>query len=154
MFPFSSLLAGRSQLLYLPFISMTVNGGWTAAAYAGFRMDTDNTLYSRRKQVYTPITNSWIHEDSKGLTDASEFEVRLFNIDQSAIGQGTFNGREDELWYAITSDQHTWLFIFGTEFGPFMSSTVTGEFSIREIADPANIAHGSFSFTVTYEGMS
>lgn len=154
MFPFSSILSGRSRLLFMKSLVLSQLGGWNNRANVGFRIDTDNNLYSRRTSVYTPQTNSWIHEDSKGQTDAADFETRVFNIDLSSLGQGDFFGETDEGWHTLLSDHNFWVTVYGSEFQGFRAAVASGEYSIREIANPSNIASGTFNLTATYEGQS
>lgn len=157
MFPFGAFFKGLAKGLSAPAISESVIGGWNDFASAGFRIDLDGDLMSRRKSVYTSLgANVWIHSDSKPLADSTLYETRLFNIDQSAIGDAVWNPHHnDDSWYTIQGvDLNTWLFISGPQFGAFKNGTVTGEYEIREIADTGNIVGNTFSFTVSYEGQS
>jgi len=157
MFPFGGFFKGLDKGLSAVPISESVNGGWNDFASAGFRIDLNGDLMRRRKAVYTSLgANSWIHSDSKPLADSTLYETRLFNVDQSAIGDAVWNPHHnDSNWYTIQAfNLNTWLSISGPQFGQFKSGTVTGNYEIREIADPANIVGHTFSFTVSYEGQS
>lgn len=156
MFPFGGFLRGNDKGLVLPAVSETMNGGWNDFATVGFRFDLDGDFNRRRRAVYTPYTNSWIHEDSKPTVDSELYETRITNLDVSAIGDATWtSGWDDGLWHQlITVDQNSWLNITGTEFQAFHSGSVTGDIEIREIADTANTVAGTFYLFVSYEGQS
>jgi hypothetical protein len=157
MFPFGGFFKGLDKGLSVVAITESVQGGWNDFASAGFRIDLDGDLMRRRKSIYTSLgANTWVHSDSKPLADSTLYETRLFNVDQSGIGDGVWNPHHnDENWYTIqTFDLNTWLFIDGAQFEAFKNGVVTGEYEIREIADTANTVGSTFSFTVSYEGQS
>ena len=156
MFPFPSLFRGVDRGLLLTSVSESMFGGWNDFATVGFRIDLDGDFNTRRRTVYTPRTNQWIHDDSKPTVDSTDYEYRIFNVDETAKGQAVWNSSVgDELWHTIaTFDRNHWLTMTGTQFGGFKTGTVTGEIEIREIADTANIVGTTFSLTASYEGQS
>jgi len=156
MFPFPALFRGVDRGLLLTSISETMFGGWGNFATVGFRIDLDGDLSIRRRAVFTPRTNQWIHDDSKPTLDPTLYEYRIFNVNTTAQGDANWNSSVgDELWHTIeTFDRNHWLSMSGTEFEGFKTGTVTGEVEIREIADTANIVGTTFSLTAQYEGNS
>lgn len=155
MFPFSSILEGVDRGLNLSPANVNVFGGWNDAAYAGFRFDEDRTFYHRRKQVYNPQTNEWVHEDSKPVLVGNDFECMVDNVDESALGTGTWSkAGTDGVWHSLHSDRLWYVFIYGTQFEGHKSGTVTGDMHIREKAVPSNIASSTFILTAQYEGQS
>ena len=151
MFPFGGFLRGRDTGLLLPSVSMTQAGGWSNNASLGVYAYSDGDFSRRRNAVYTPETNAWIHEDSKPVNGAL-YEMREVNVNLASIGDGTWLARGNENWFPISGTLPWLLTLSGAQFEAFKSSTVTGELEVREIADPGNIAFGTFSFTCTYEG--
>ena len=130
-------------------------GGWQNFAALGFRIDTDGTFYTRRFSVYTPRTNQWIHEASKPTIDPLLYEVRVFNVDLTGIGQAIWNPYwGDELWHQLTFDNNNWVTISGAQFDGLKTGVVTGQYELREIADVANVVGSTFSLTVSYEGQN
>jgi len=156
MFPFSSILEGVDRGLAVP-SSININsmGGWNDAAYAGFKFDEDRTFYTRLKAVYTPITNAWVHEDSKPIIDPNDFECMVDNVDLGSIGDGSWNPAGGSgSWLSCDVDRNWWLFIYGTQFEGLKIGIVTGDYHIREKLIPSNIASGSFTLTASYEGQN
>lgn len=156
MFPFSSILEGVDRGLFLPSTTVeSVFGGWGNFATAGFRFATDGDYDKRRFSTYTPVTNAWVHEDTKPTVDSTQFEVMVDNVDTSQLGDGSwFDAAAEGVWVALTFDRQWRVFISGTEFEGFKEGIVTGTCHIREIAIPSNTASSNFTLTVQYEGQS
>ena len=153
MWPFAGLLEGIPDTLLLT--NTSVNDSVFAEtnpefALAEARLATDGDKDTRVNGIswQTPNANQWMSDEFAAVPafDASNYECGYFNVTGDT---NDLSGPTLDTYHALSSNREWTL---SDNIGPgFDIRSVTGEWRVREIANPSNEATATLTLSISSE---
>ena len=149
MMPFAfGLLRGRLRDLKL--IGVTVRGDviqpQTASATLRFDGDGDAKRQSDSGPYVAITTDSWMHDDFAPFVDSNLYECGVFGVTGNGLSTFGVGDPAVDQYHTIGVGKEWTL----THTGP-VQREVTGEYRVREIANPSNEATANFTLQAIAE---
>jgi hypothetical protein len=141
MFPFSSILSGRSTALDLIIMSVITESTSPGNSRSGIVFKTNGQMAEHRNGIETSLVgDQWIHSDFQGLVDGSAYECRFESL-VGDVGRLVAPSVTADAWHALTEDRELRMRDGSTD----VQYVITGTIKIRQIAAPTNIASSTFT---------